>query len=329
MGEIVIEQKDIKVIEPKRTDPFLKMWEENFNENYNNKIFNKANTKPLCYLENTKPFSGLPVVLVAAGPSLDKNIHILKKYKDNVIILCADIITFKLLENDIIPDFVCNIDSHETVMEFFHGLDNSNLTLVCPTTAYPKLVNDWKGKLIFFNQTDIPGQEKEKILSKITKKTGGFGSFFNRFFVGATMLQLSKILNPSIIMLMGYDFAFSDGKHYCDGAARRRAEYENVKWNTNNNIEERTQAHIKMELGLSDKEYIIDGVKIKGKTNLDFYKNVFIELIMHYKLPVINCTEGGIFRDIDCMNLETAINKYANIPLNKTYSNKQKRRKKH
>ena len=103
----------------KRVDPFLKMWEDNFNENFDNKIFNKPNVKPLLYIENTKPFNRLPVVLVAAGPSLDKNIHILKQYKDNVIILCADIVTFKLLENDIIPDFICNVDVHETVQEFF------------------------------------------------------------------------------------------------------------------------------------------------------------------------------------------------------------------
>jgi hypothetical protein len=312
----------------KKVDPFLKMWENNFNENFNNKIFNNPNVKPLCFIENTKPFSKLPVVLVAAGPSLDKNIHILKQYKNNVIILCADIIVFKLLENDIIPDFVCNIDSHETVQEFFLGLDNSKLTLVCPTTAYPKLVSDWKGKLIFFNQTDISGSEKDKVLSKITKKTGGFGSFFNRFFVGATMLQLAKILNPSIIMLMGYDFAFSNGRPYCEGATKRRVEFENFKYKVNQDIEKRTQEHIDYELNLCDREYNIDGIKIKGKSNLDYYKKVFIELILQYKLPIVNCTEGGIFRDIDCMSLESAINKYASAPIDKNQQSKRKKRRK-
>jgi hypothetical protein len=311
----------------KPIDPFLKMWENNFTENYNNKIFNKSNVKPLLYIENTKPFSGMPVVLVAAGPSLDKNINILKQYKDNVIILCADICTFKLLENDIIPDFVCNIDSHETVMEFFHGLDTSILNLICPTTAYPKLVNEWGGKLIFFNQADIPGQDKDKVLSKITKKTGGFGTLFNRFFVGATMLQIAKILNPSIIMLIGYDFAFTDNKPYCDGTTKRRVEYENFKHNIEQDLEKRIQEHIDFELGLSDKEYEIDGIKIKGKTNLDFYAKVFTALIVHYKLPIINCTEGGIFRDIDCINLESAILKFAKISLNKNQNLKRKRKK--
>jgi hypothetical protein len=328
MEEIVVENKDIKLIEPeKKVDPFLKMWEDNFNENYNNKIFNKNNVKPLLYIENTKPFNNMPVVLVAAGPSLDKNIHILKQYKDNVIILCADIITFKLLENDIIPDFVCNIDSHETVQEFFHNLDTSKLNLVCPTTAYPKLMSEWKGKLTFFNQADIPNQDKDKILSKITKKTGGFGTLFNRFFVGATMLQVAKILNPSIVMLMGYDFCFSNGKPYCEGATKRKVLYENFKYNINQDIEKRTLELVNFEVGLCDKEYIIDGIKIKGKTNLDFYVKVLTALIMHYKLPIINCTEGGIYKDIDCMNLEQAILKYAPNILNKNQSIKKRKKK--
>ena len=312
----------------KRVDPFLKMWEDNFNENFDNKIFNKPNVKPLLYIENTKPFNRLPVVLVAAGPSLDKNIHILKQYKDNVIILCADIVTFKLLENDIIPDFICNVDVHETVQEFFIGLDNTKLNLICPTTAYPKLVNEWKGKLTFFNQADIPGGEKDKVLSKITKKTGGFGTLFNRFFVGATMLQIAKILNPSMIMLMGYDFAFSNEKPYCDGATKRRVEFENFKWKVNQDVEKRVKEMVDFELSLCDREYTIDGIKIKSKSNLDFYKKVFIELIVHYKMPIINCTEGGIFRDIDCMPLESAINKYASIPINKNQQTKRKKRKK-
>jgi hypothetical protein len=212
-------------------------------------------------------------------------------------------------------------------MEFFLGLDTSKLNLVCPTTAYPKLMNEWKGKLTFFNQADIPGQAKDKILSKITKKTGGFGTLFNRFFVGATMLQVAKILNPSIIMLMGYDFSFSNGKPYCEGATKRRVLYENFKYKKEQDIEKRVHEHVDFELGLCDREYIIDDVKIKGKNNLDFYRKVFIELIVRYKLPIINCTEGGIFRDIDCMPLEMGILKYANTPLDKDKVIKKRKKK--
>lgn len=311
----------------KRIDPFLQMWEDNFNENYSNKIFNKFNTRPLLYIENTKPFNNMPVVLVAAGPSLDKNIHILKQYKDNVVILCADICTFKLLENGIIPDFVVNIDVHQTVMEFFHELDTSKLNIICPTTAYPKLLEIWKGNITFFNQADIPNSEKDKVLSKITKKTGGFGTLFNRFFVGATMLQIAKILNPYIVILMGYDFAFTDGKPYCDGILKRRAAYEDIMLGITQNLEERTQAYLDFELRSANIEVELNGKKIKSKANLDFYKKVFIELIQHYKIPIVNCTEGGVFRDIDSMPLESAIKQFANNPLNKNQNVRKKRKK--
>lgn len=65
-------------------------------------------------------FKSLPAVVVAAGPSLNKNIEELKLMKQNVIIIAVDTIAQKLISEGIEPHFICSIERVPQVYYYFY-----------------------------------------------------------------------------------------------------------------------------------------------------------------------------------------------------------------
>lgn len=74
-------------------------------------------TPDLASLKNK--FSGLPIFVVAAGPSLDKNMHELKRVGSSGIIVAVDTIAEKLVDNGIIPHFIASVERFN-VWEYFY-----------------------------------------------------------------------------------------------------------------------------------------------------------------------------------------------------------------
>ena len=68
-------------------------------------------------------FSGKPAILVGAGPSLGKNVHLLQQAKGKAVIISADTMVGYLLERGIDPDFVVSVDPQERTYEKYKGVD--------------------------------------------------------------------------------------------------------------------------------------------------------------------------------------------------------------
>ena len=250
----------------------------------------------------------------------------MKEYQNNCIILCADVTLFKLLENDIKPDFVVNIDPHESLCRFWKGLDTSELTLVCPTTTNPNTLKAWKGNTYFFNQSDIPGQPKGEALKKLTAYTKGWGTLFNQFFVGATMFQFSLILRPSVILLVGHDFGYTDDKAFCDGFLDIKIHHDEDPVGS--------EEHTRMIEKLKNDEMKKDvKIRVDGSTEiwtsgaLNLYKNTLLRLITASKLRVINVTEGGILTEIERMSLLRGLETFCKDTIKKFDTFKIQKRK--
>lgn len=311
----------------KYRDKFIYDWQDNYIKNYEDGWFSHERTKPLMYLVNTRPYSRVPILLISAGPSLDRNIESIKKYKDRVIIICVDVVLFKLIENDITPDFVVNIDPSNSIKRFWDGVDTSKSILVCPTTTNTHTIESWNGNIFLFNQIDFKGTEKGVALKKIIESTRGYGNIQNRYFVGATALQFSYILNPSLILLAGYDFAFTDNKAYCDGFLERKL------WTTQ--AAEGTEEHaaildkLKSNEIKKEVEYTSTYGKVWTTRLLEIYKNTFSNMVLSSGVPTINCTEGGILNTIPCASLGDTIKDNCKDTINKinvfNYMPKRKR----
>ncbi|EPW1492421.1 6-hydroxymethylpterin diphosphokinase MptE-like protein [Campylobacter coli] len=75
-------------------------------------------------------------IVVSAGPSLAKQLPLLKAYQDKAVIFCADGALSMLEKEGIVPDYVTNLDFTDLAMKFFQNKENlkqSIIALECAT----------------------------------------------------------------------------------------------------------------------------------------------------------------------------------------------------
>ncbi|EFN3018963.1 motility associated factor glycosyltransferase family protein [Campylobacter coli] len=80
-------------------------------------------------------------IVVSAGPSLTKQLSLLKAYQDKAVIFCADGALSMLEKEGIVPDYVTNLDFTDLAMKFFQNKENlkqSIIALECAT--HPNIV---------------------------------------------------------------------------------------------------------------------------------------------------------------------------------------------
>ncbi len=80
-------------------------------------------------------------IVVSAGPSLTKQLPLLKAYQDKAVIFCADGALSMLEKKGIVPDYVTNLDYSDWPIKFFQNKENlkqSIIALECAT--HPNVV---------------------------------------------------------------------------------------------------------------------------------------------------------------------------------------------
>ena len=276
------------IAERMRTSPLNNIWKVNLRNNTKSKEYGRENRIGINVAEKKVLKSGIrpSVYLANPGPSIDKNVKMLKKLHDEKKgnIICSEVCYFKMIEHEIVPDIVCTIDMQPGIEKFIkeYSSYSKDSTLVASTTTPNEYLRHWKGPVVFYNQTDRHPIKRE-VMAKITRKTSIFGSLVNNDFVGATMAQVAMKLNPKNVFLAGYDFgADANKKMYCDNFPTKGSHEPEIK------------IHDKLtgETLYSGKHYV-------------FYKRVFLEHILpHFTVPMYNCTEGGILKEIVCMDLK-------------------------
>ncbi|WP_426721426.1 6-hydroxymethylpterin diphosphokinase MptE-like protein [Campylobacter coli] len=86
-------------------------------------------------------------IVVSAGPSLAKQLPLLKAYQDKAVIFCADGALSMLEKKGIVPDYVTNLDFTDLAMKFFQNKENlkqSIIALECAT--HPNVVRSLKAE---------------------------------------------------------------------------------------------------------------------------------------------------------------------------------------
>ncbi|EAL8419933.1 DUF115 domain-containing protein [Campylobacter jejuni] len=86
-------------------------------------------------------------IVVSAGPSLAKQLPLLKAYQEKAVIFCADGALSMLEKEGITPDYVTNLDCRDLAMKFFQNKENlkqSIIALECAT--HPNVVRSLKAE---------------------------------------------------------------------------------------------------------------------------------------------------------------------------------------
>lgn len=147
-------------------------------------------------------------IMVAAGPSLEKNVEILKQAKNRAFILCVDTAARFLLQHNIIPDMIATFDP-EKGTQYFDKLDISNIPLLISGDSDWHAVQAASPNKVFFAsvQNDFYTQLFEEEEKTVLDVDGG-GS------VGTICFRIAVELGFQNIILVGQDLAFSDSKSH-------------------------------------------------------------------------------------------------------------------
>ena len=238
-------------------------------------------------------FQGLPVVVVSTGPSLDRNIHVLKEHQDKVVIVAVAQALRPLLGWGITPDFIVTVDFGEVNMNHLKGLFglSETIPLVALNRTYAPLIQSYQGP-IFISASPQPGFEGTSV--NIFEDCGhiGFGGSVAHMAFG-----LARLLGGDPIIFMGQDLALSDLSHstQADSGGRVSVDTEgNITWEV---LDPRCSLYGKpSSMGPEQWTPGYWGGMVRTNVGLASFLLAFKSLVEEVKkdgVKVYNCTEGG------------------------------------
>jgi len=252
----------------------------------NNYFFNTKNILNSYYFMQFKDvFKGGTAIVVAAGPSLKKNIHLLKEVKGKIPIIAVFVAVKVLLENGIVPDFMVSVDALQKGMK--KGVYD-DIPLIYDSRISREFINSHKGiKICHINDGNtymisiFDKFKKEKILCE-SGGTVAFDCLFSAFIMGCKN-----------IILIGQDFAYTDNKRHVDGT------------------EHGGENEIEIESDYFEVPAVGGGTVFTDPV-FAFYIEWFEKFAFeHQEINIVDATEGGaLIKYTEVITLREAIDKY-------------------
>ncbi len=223
-----------------------------------------------------------PVIIVAAGPSLDKNIDELKRAEGKSFIMATDTAVKYLLAHDINFDAIITLDALKSIT---HLQDERchNVPLFCVLEARNSLMAVHTGRKIWFRGSVYMYDLYSKFKRVFPPYNSG-GSVATAAFSVCASLGLKNIV------FIGQDLAYSGGVTHAGGVVRNIVGEE------------------------SGKQYVdgVDGEKVLTRYDWLIYLEWFENSVRDLKgLNVIDATEGGaLIHGTKVMKLSEVIDEY-------------------
>ncbi|MDQ0161931.1 motility associated factor glycosyltransferase family protein [Aeribacillus alveayuensis] len=148
-------------------------------------------------------FENDPIIMVSAGPSLEKNIHMLHEAKKHSLICCVGTALKPLLNFGIYPDFFMMIDPKDQVFEQIEDLCDLNIPLFYLSTVNRNVPLKYKGSKFIVYQEGYPLAEEYAYREGIPIIQSG-GS------VATALFDLLLKFGFSSICLVGQDLAYTN-----------------------------------------------------------------------------------------------------------------------
>ena len=147
-------------------------------------------------------------VVVSAGPSLAKQLPLLKIYQTKAVIFCADGALSMLEKEGIEPDYVTNLDYRDLALKFFQGRENSFSLNLLACITHPNVVRFLDNKSVVLKED--PSYQRFNLHDFGYIDTGTHVSHFS--------YTLALALGFKNIIMIGQDLAFDkDGNSHSKG----------------------------------------------------------------------------------------------------------------
>jgi hypothetical protein len=227
-------------------------------------------------------FKNVPLVLAAAGPSLDLNAHKLRDVADRCFILAVDTSLRPLLAAGVTPHAVMVADPAELNARHVVGAVPESVTMIAEQAVQPAVL-DSASRRFLFGLGLFPDPLFAKYgFAKSTLEVWGS--------VATAALDLACRMGANPIIFIGQDFGFSRGKEYASHTIFHANPFT-------------------PEIGGPLQELDISGTPIHTTENLIAYRNHFVRRIRQQSgIRFINATEGGILREgVEILSLDEAL----------------------
>ncbi|EAI9347068.1 motility associated factor glycosyltransferase family protein [Campylobacter jejuni] len=213
-------------------------------------------------------------IIVSTGPSLTKQLPLLKKYANKATIFCADSSYPILAKHGIKPDYVCMLERTEITAEFFNhdfGEFDKDIVFVCAGVVHPKAIEYLKDRNLVITQ---------KVLAfpyYINLKDFSYAAV--GFSVAHTLSYLATYLNHKNIIFIGQDLAYAEnGNSHPD-------DYQNSA-----NYESQMYEHILTIAYGGNGKVETHSIWLLFK---NWFENEMIPNTRKMGITTYNCTEGG------------------------------------
>ncbi|EAK2893200.1 motility associated factor glycosyltransferase family protein [Campylobacter coli] len=213
-------------------------------------------------------------IIVSTGPSLTKQLPLLKKYASKATIFCADSSYPILAKHGIKPDYVCMLERSEFTAEFFNhdfGEFDKDIVFICAGVVHPKAIEYLKGRNLVITQK-VLGLPYYINLKDFSYAAVGFS-------VAHTLSYLATYLSHKNIIFIGQDLAYAEnGNSHPD-------DYQNSA-----NYESQMYEHILTKAYDGKEEVKTHAIWILFK---NYFENEIIPNTIKMGITTYNCTEGG------------------------------------
>ena len=293
------------VVEIKTQATKSKTFYKNISGNYKNIIASPGITKLKNLMKN------IPAIICSAGPSLDKNIQLLKAKRENFILISAATALNPLQKCDIFPDFIVAIDSNEITTQFMNiEKDLKNTWLIYDPVIPPIIPTLFKGKRFIYDSSISLAQWMQKYI----RKNGSLGKVFSVAHAG---YNLARFMGCSPIIFIGQDLSFCKKRLHS-----RNTHYYQLREDKINNLNT-------MEVldGNKFNNFSKNITQRKGVFNdflattiaMDTFAVMFSTAIGDFK-NVFNSTEGGLeIKNTENKLLREAITQHCIANINKQH----------
>ena len=290
---------------------------ENWIENY----FENIRHLPECpRIDSLRAaFKGVPMIIAGAGPSLEKNAHLLKEAKGKAIIVAAITAYKPLLKYGVVPDFVIASEKVDLPEYFTHGDEDLKTRLILAEVTHPGMFErKVKEKFVFFNPFVSLSRSQAPLWgSSYFPSTGGS--------VTTAAFDMALMFGCDPVVLVGQDLCFGENGTHVPGGVYIAQDVKIDRENGKVSIEEdyvtlKDKARSKFDLlwlkGL-------DGAPVPSKFDWVTFHQWFENYAAFLKsegspVRIINATEGGAYIEgMEHATLAEVIEKYVKkeVPL--------------
>ena len=229
-------------------------------------------------------FKGVPLVLVSAGPSLDRNIRHLRGLEERFFILAVDTALRPLLAGGVLPHAVIIADPSELNAQHVVGAIGPDTYLIAEQATHPLAMASARKRFQFSLGVFPDCLYQEFGLERSTLKVWGS--------VATAALDLACRMSADPIIFVGQDFSYT-----------WRREYAGHTIFEGRGFKRKAQGPVQKDVWDRD---------VPTTENLLAYRDYFVRRMAEaHGTRFVNATEGGILTEgVELLSLRDAVHRY-------------------